>query len=180
MIFLTQQTSWTFQVERKPYLDTCNTPPCHVSGTLCNTDVLGRFSHQKSPAQWRNDLAISLWLPYSCRWLRTLVSHRSKGSNASGIVFNIWTSRHDKIHFTRERSFKQTAQYVTHFVLDVPKKMACNSGWCTKCQNPKTRLAQFLPGNVLRTSNGLAETGIFFPKYCSFLGPLKDVKRPAT
>lgn len=47
-----------------------------------------------------------------------------------------------------------------------PKKMACNSGWCTKCQNPKTRLAQFPPGNVLRTSNGLAETGIFFPKYC--------------
>ena len=46
------------------------------------------------------------------------------------------------------------------------KKMACNSGWCTKCQNPKTRLAQFPPGNVLRTSNGSAETGIFFPKYC--------------
>ena len=153
---------------RKDTWKLCNTPPIrHVSGTFCNTDVFGRFSHQKSPAQWRNDLAISLWLPYSCRWLRTLVSHRSKGSSACGILFNVWTSRHDKIHEKPVKDHSNKWHNISHTSFWIfKKKMACNSGWCTKCQNPKTRLAQFPPGNVLRTSNGSAETGIFFPKYC--------------
>lgn len=58
------------------------------------------------------------------------------------------------------------AQYIAHFVLDIQKKWPVIQGDAQNAKIPKRETAQFPPGNVLRTSNGLVETGIFFPKYC--------------